>query len=367
MPRPDLDAYREAQARARQLMGEMRRETAERIESDLRRYSEGLRRRLTADLGDLSERALQQQRALAQASQINSEAATQLAGRLTQATGEGRNLTFEESLQVWKDSGRAAAQSAGVDMAALGAVRPPPVTMLGAFDAVGAAQNWQTLLRGHIDNAASEANRIIRAGMTEGVGPDELARRLRRYVVGSEELDELFEDAETVTGQVKKIDMRQRIPEELQDAARQMQYNARRVAMSEIQNARHEAEIQHMIRDPLIRAVKWELSPTHDIQCACDGLARADWYGLGRGVYPVGKAPVPPHPFCSCQNRSLTRPSERMGEEKPSPGRQLSGDDVSVNEWDGLTENAADRAREQAERAVQTGEQIIGEARRRAA
>ncbi|MCI7237580.1 hypothetical protein [Campylobacter sp.] len=44
------------------------------------------------------------------------------------------------------------------------------------------------------------------------------------------------------------------------------------------------------------------MSITHPRTDICDYYAGVDKYGLGAGVYPKDKAPVPPfHPFCRCQ------------------------------------------------------------------
>lgn len=44
------------------------------------------------------------------------------------------------------------------------------------------------------------------------------------------------------------------------------------------------------------------MSKTHPRTDICDYYASVDKYGLGAGVYPKHKAPVPPfHPFCRCQ------------------------------------------------------------------
>ena len=51
-----------------------------------------------------------------------------------------------------------------------------------------------------------------------------------------------------------------------------------------------------------IQVVKIQMSITHPRTDICDYYAGVDKYGLGAGVYPKDKAPVPPfHPFCRCQ------------------------------------------------------------------
>ena len=44
------------------------------------------------------------------------------------------------------------------------------------------------------------------------------------------------------------------------------------------------------------------MSKTHPRTDICDYFSSVDLYGLGKGVYPKDKAPLPPfHPFCRCR------------------------------------------------------------------
>lgn len=355
MPLPDPEAYREALVASRSRFNTIRREEASRITSELEDYVTFLTGRLEGEFGPISGARAEE---LRRAREINEQAAQRLRQRLTSGTEVARNTLFEDTLDIWERSGLAAAESVGIDAAALGAVRPPPTTLLGAYESVGAAQNWRTLLRGHISDAATEANTIVRTSMQQGVGFEELERRMRRYVVGSEEFDDAFSKVKTTTGEFTKIDLRE-IPQDARKAAGQMRFNSRRIAWSEMRNARHEAEVQHMLRDPLIKGVKWRLSPTHDHTDSCDMLARANWYGLGPGVYPVNRVPPPPHPMDACENMSVGRDASKMGDPKPDPNRRLTGQDADLPDAGDMTENQAERIREEAERAVRQGEQAL--------
>lgn len=362
MAKPDASAYREARLRARALLGDLSEEQTTRITKALQSYANGIGRALRRDLGDLSPSALRRQQALLRAKQINEEAARKLLQGLTQGTAKGRALSFERSLEVWAEAGREAAESAGVDAATVSRLRPPSVTVLGAYESVGAVETWQTLLRSHVQNAAAEANAIVREALASGVGPDELARRLRRYVAGAEEFADLFEEVPTLTGKVAKIDLRKLSAQE-RYAARQMRHNARRIAFTEMGNARQEAEVQHSIRDPLVGAMRWRLSPDRgntDVPDACDVLAEANWYGLGEGVYPVDKVPGAPHPWDRCELETLTRDLSRLDQPKPSPGRKVSGDRVRIpRKGKKLTRARERRIREHAERSVAFGEKAL--------
>ena len=81
-----------------------------------------------------------------------------------------------------------------------------------------------------------------------------------------------------------------------------MRYQANRIAQTEMQKVWQNAQLEEIQDDPEITAVQFKMSSTHAVEDICDVYARQDKYGLGVGMYPVGKAPVPPlHPFCRCR------------------------------------------------------------------
>lgn len=49
-----------------------------------------------------------------------------------------------------------------------------------------------------------------------------------------------------------------------------------------------------------IAAVKWETTSARPCK-RCIALRDTDYYGLGAGVYPLGRLPRPPHPHCKCR------------------------------------------------------------------
>lgn len=69
-----------------------------------------------------------------------------------------------------------------------------------------------------------------------------------------------------------------------------------RVLRTEMNRAHGEAYRQGAGAHPDVMGERFVLSPNHPKTDVCDGYARADHYGLGPGVYPVGKAPWPAHP-----------------------------------------------------------------------
>ena len=79
-------------------------------------------------------------------------------------------------------------------------------------------------------------------------------------------------------------------------------YYAKRIALNETARAYNDARALEYTKSDDIQVVKIQMSKTHPRTDICDYYASVDKYGLGAGVYPKDKAPVPPfHPFCRCQ------------------------------------------------------------------
>lgn len=71
---------------------------------------------------------------------------------------------------------------------------------------------------------------------------------------------------------------------------------ALRVFRTELNRAHGQAYQSGAASHPDVIGMKYNLSPNHPRVDICDVHARANLYGLGPGVYPVGQAPWPAHP-----------------------------------------------------------------------
>lgn len=102
-------------------------------------------------------------------------------------------------------------------------------------------------------------------------------------------------------------------PEDAQRAIEQyvkkkLDYNATRVARTEIQRAYRTSYLDQAKKLPFVKGVKWNRSRTEYYCAICENLATADLYGLGPGVYPADKAPIMPHPHCRCFYTTILAP-----------------------------------------------------------
>lgn len=294
--------YQRALYETRRRLGSLDTELGRRLETSLRDWAV----RLERTVGDLPEqRAAWQLRS----AELTREAADDLATRIVRATDESRTLAYDDTLGIWRRTLERITGDSQEAERLLGTLRVPSLSLLGQFSNLNAAGTWKTLVLEDAAQAAAEANEIILQGLTSGIGPEELARRLRQYVQGSETFAGLFHDVKTPDGTYANINLNN-IPRALWGAGRKMDYNARRIAFTELQNARTEAEIQYFRADPLVGAVRYLLAPdrgTQDMPDECDVLAQTNWYGLGPGIYPVDKVPPNPHPFCRCERMPVAR------------------------------------------------------------
>lgn len=85
-------------------------------------------------------------------------------------------------------------------------------------------------------------------------------------------------------------------------AQERTRYFAERIARTELARAYHDGFMAKWQDDEDCVAFKWKLSTRHPADDICDLYAKADLYGLGKGVFPKDKVPtLPVHPHCMCR------------------------------------------------------------------
>ncbi len=78
-------------------------------------------------------------------------------------------------------------------------------------------------------------------------------------------------------------------------------FYANRVAQTELHRSYGLTEAANLLADDDVQYVQINRVGNSTHSCICDQITDQDLYGVGKGVYPVRKAPVPPyHPFCRC-------------------------------------------------------------------
>lgn len=95
------------------------------------------------------------------------------------------------------------------------------------------------------------------------------------------------------------IDLSKSVNVAVQEKAR---YNAERIARTEAARAYADGQMLRYQNDDDVVALKWQLNSRHHVCDICDVYANADFYGLGKGIYPKDKFPtLPAHPHCLCK------------------------------------------------------------------
>ena len=78
-------------------------------------------------------------------------------------------------------------------------------------------------------------------------------------------------------------------------------YTAERIARTESARAWLDGYLKKYGDNERVVAHKWKLASRHSIFDICDMYAKADMYGLGKGIFPKDKIPnLPVHPHCLC-------------------------------------------------------------------
>lgn len=145
------------------------------------------------------------------------------------------------------------------------------------------AATFRTLVHRHMSDAAPDLDRLLQRAVARGVSARNVARDVEDLLRGDHP-------------SLRAYDMR---INEL-SGLRTVSYDARRIALSEVNNAAREANAIALQASPIVAAMKWQLSGNHGDPDECDDLANADEYGFGPGYYPPDKWPEAPHPQCGC-------------------------------------------------------------------
>jgi len=80
-----------------------------------------------------------------------------------------------------------------------------------------------------------------------------------------------------------------------------MRYFSQRIAQTEIHRAYANREALALMQDTDVEFVQVRRAPGKQEPCICVLYTGRDLFGLGAGVYPKDRAPLPPfHPYCRC-------------------------------------------------------------------
>ncbi len=193
--------------------------------------------------------------------------------------------------------------------------------------AFGGSAGFKTLINRNITALGPIIDGYLRASSVGAFTPGETINHIAG-VMG--QADPLLADAirEALGGNVGRA-FRRAVkktldgPDELL-ALRRLFYEARRIVVTETNNAHFEADRAYAEQSPAIDLVKWEVSTRHaalpsspDI---CDVLKEGNFHDFGPGLYHPARVPVHPHPHCACWLKKTYRdPKDWNDPKRPLP------------------------------------------------
>lgn len=324
MPNPQR-TYNDAvvEARQRLVQGGLTAEVVQRIrealaESLIRLANEAEAERLTADrlenLRQSLDRALQSYR-----------------DRAVVVLEQGRREAMELAVQghtaglaaVFKQAGQAGSIAVGETFTD---VPSRVLEVQAARRGEGVVDTMATLVNRSVQDAASdideELGRIVDQGADNETVAEDIARIFAR---GNPDLQDTLEQMGRGTG----VDVDPEadpvaLDEEALSQARRLEYEARRIAVSETNSHHHEADVVSAIQSPVVDLVRWRTSQLHTrekryVPDVCDFLEQADLFGYGEGLYHPAGVPALVHPHCQCRVETVLKPPEEYG----TPNRSL--------------------------------------------
>lgn len=333
MPDPIQNAYTQAlvEARKRGLsvgrtgLERLRRSFAAALQAITRDVAEG---RITAERG----KALR-----AQAIRALSDFETAFA-QLTEASAR---VTAQQVTEIHRSVVRSLGEQHGLPNLAAGAVGAEfdviPTKVVGSILArSGNAATFRTVLRRRLTDVVPQIDSFIESAVSRGVATGRATYDLASILAnGDPDVMAMLPAGlrSRLHRGVGQIDFSvYGLTEAQVSAARSLLYDARRIMVSETNNAMREAGARAAVASPIIEAAKWQTSGRHSHTDACDALAEINLYGYGPGQHPVDAWPFAPHPHCACSQGGpiVYRPVREWNKPK-GPGRPLQADPADAS------------------------------------
>lgn len=197
---------------------------------------------------------------------------------------------------------------------------------------IGLAVTMKTLVRRRVQGLAGDVDALLASVVARGVSAARAAQELATILAREDPvlLDALKSlgprGGRTARAIQEGIEIGDTTspPEVTLKKARGLLYDARRITISEINTAYHEADVLASVESRVVDLLRWKTSSRHprlpsspDI---CDVFERADLQGYGPGLLHPARCPSLLHPFCQCYTEKVIRPpSEWEMPKRPAP------------------------------------------------
>jgi hypothetical protein len=354
MPAPNVEsAYRRALARARARGMLLTRQADTRIVAAMEEMLRALTR-------DVEERRITR----ARADQLKQEARrllTEFQARFAETANGFVRITARDVALIHSRVNRELFKAAGIESDAVlrMARRFDPIPTRAVASIMARTQNagtFQTVARRKLERVIPQMDAFIEGAVARGASAGRATLDLASILANGEPTV-VARLPRGIAGRlhrgVGQIDFTRYglKPDDVAEV-RSVLYDARRIVVSETNNALREANTQSLVASPIITAAKWQRSGRHHHLDECDALSELDLHGYGPGAFPVEQWPFAPHPHCACTQGGplIYRPIREWQTPKPA-GRPLERDvrrpDLYPDAWkEQWTERRFERVRE---------------------
>lgn len=184
------------------------------------------------------------------------------------------------------------------------------------------SKDFKSVLKRGLTDVAGDIDRFLSSVVARGVSSERAYRELGGiFVQNDQTLSRLVRD-----GRLMKSTLNESLKEGVIDLAdynkaRTALFDARRIVVTENNNAFRESALQSAIESPVVGYAKWNVSGRHyglpSSPDVCTVWHESDLFGVGAGVFPLQNFPSAPHPWCGCYKYDVLRTPDQWNEPKP--------------------------------------------------
>ena len=186
--------------------------------------------------------------------------------------------------------------------------------------AEGVVDEMATLVNRSVQDAADDIDEQLGRIVDQGVDNETVAKDIARILArGNPDLQDTLEQM----GRGTDVDVEPdadpvALDSEDLSQAKRLEYEARRIAVSETNSHYHEADVVAGVRSPVVDLLRWRTSQLHTaekryVPDVCDVMEEADLYGYGEGLFHPAAAPSLMHPHCQCRYETVLKDPEDYG------------------------------------------------------
>ena len=186
--------------------------------------------------------------------------------------------------------------------------------------AEGVVDEMATLVNRSVQDAADEIDEELGRIIGQGVDNKTVAKDIARLLAGDDQemLDTLDQMGVGTGVDIDPDADPEALDEDALSRAKQLEYDGRRIAISETNSHYHEADVVAGVQSPVVDLLRWRTSQLHTaekryVPDVCDVMEEADLYGYGEGLFHPAAAPTLMHPHCQCRYETVLKDPEDYG------------------------------------------------------